>query len=161
MDAQTPLVIDDQEFFLILSIAHDAIDAGLLDAAYELHQRLERIRPDNPHPRIGQALVQYVSGQQAEAIDKLRAVLQDFPDAVFTRSLLAKFLKETGQDGWDRYANETLERVQDGISAEIARDVLGLSQPESNTTTNPAPGATAQGVSSGARPLDVFQGRRA
>lgn len=143
----------EQDFEELLEIAYLGLDCRLYDQAVTLLRTLEVAVPGNPHPRIGQALVRYARGDAPEAIRMLEAVLSAFPDAVFTRSLLAKLLKESGAGGWEVYAREALDRVDQGVAADLARSVLG-----GPVASNERASGSSQ--SEGAA-IDVFRGRRA
>lgn len=118
----------DAEYEQLLEIAYFALDERLFDDAASILGALAQTRPDKPYPRIGLALLAYARGDRDAAIGGLRAVLASFPDAVFTRSMLAQLLKDSNQLGWERYAHEALERTSEGVAADIARRALGTTQ---------------------------------
>jgi predicted Zn-dependent protease len=118
-------MLKSSEVSLLVEIGFWALDEKLYLDAEELFDRLARVQSGNPYPRIGLAMLAYSRGQRDGAIDRLLAVLRDHPEAVFTRSLLARFMKEGGLLGWERYAREALQRVQVGSAAELARSLLG------------------------------------
>ena len=112
------------EYDQLLEIAYFALDERLFDDAGTIFGALAQTRADKPYPRIGLALREYALGERDEAIRGLRGVVADFPDAVFTRSMLAQFLKDAGHPDWAVYARETLVRIQAGVAADIARRLL-------------------------------------
>lgn len=108
----------------LLEIAHLALDEQMFEEAQEMFALLTRLRPSNPHPRIGQALVVYGQHRLDDAIALLEGVLRDFPQAVFTRSLLARFLLEADSPGWQKHAREVLLLVSEGVAFELAQTLL-------------------------------------
>lgn len=112
------------EVSLLVEVGFWALDEKLYDDAEVVFSRLSTVQASNPYPRIGLAMLAYSRGQGDEAIQQLHGLLGDFPNAVFTRSLLARFMKERNEPGWERYARETLERVQSGAAADLARTLL-------------------------------------
>jgi predicted Zn-dependent protease len=122
--AEDEVMLTSAEVSLLVEIGFWAIDEKLYLDAEELFDRLASLQSVNPYPRIGLAMLAYSRGQRDGAIDRLQGVLRDHPEAVFTRSLLARFMKEGGQVGWERYAREALERVQVGSAADLARALL-------------------------------------
>ena len=116
---------NDLEYDQLLEIAYLALDERMFDDAGAIFQCLAASHTDKPYARIGLALRDYALGDQDEAIRRLHEVLDDFPEAVFTRSMLAQFMKASGHVGWERYARETLARVQIGVAADIACRLLG------------------------------------
>lgn len=117
--------LEATEFDHLLEIAHLALDERMIDEAGEIFSVLTRARPSNPHPRIGQALIVYGQRKHDEAIFILEGILRDFPNAIFTRSLLAKIQQEVGRPNWQHYAREVLELADDGVAVEMARSLLG------------------------------------
>lgn len=115
----------DQDFELLLEIGHLAVDEGLLEDAETVFGALSDARPANPHPRIGRALVAHGRRQPILAMELLEALLREFPRAVFTRSLLARFMHEAGRSGWQRFASESLALAPTGVAADMARELLG------------------------------------
>jgi hypothetical protein len=116
--------LTEDEFNQLLEIAHLALDERMFDEAQEMFALLSLGRPGNPHPRIGQALLQYAQQQPEDAIFQLEAVLRDFPSAVFTRSLLAKFLYELDRSGWQQHAQDVFGLCSSGVAFEMAEDLL-------------------------------------
>jgi Bacterial type III secretion protein (HrpB1_HrpK) len=114
------------EFDHLLEIAHLALDERMIEEAGEMFVVLAQIKPTNPHPRIGQALIVYGQRKHDEAIVLLEGILRDFPRAIFTRSLLAKIMLEAGRPDWQRYAREALALTDDGVAADMARGLLEL-----------------------------------
>lgn len=125
MSTQTVDGLTDAELDVLVEVAHLALDLQLFEQFDALCFAICRLRPDKPYPHIAVALGDYVRGRHREAIDRLHAVLANFPDAVYTRSLLARFMKELGDPGWERFAREALERSSQGVAADMAREVLG------------------------------------
>jgi predicted Zn-dependent protease len=117
-------LLSSAEVSTLVELGFWALDEKLLVDAEELFDRLSSVQSANPYPRIGSAMVAWAKGQRDDAIQALLAVLQDHPDAVFTRSLLAQFMKACGQAGWETYAQEVLARVQAGSAADMARELL-------------------------------------
>ena len=128
------------ELGLLIEVGFWALDERQFDDAEALFARLSEVQRENPYPRIGLAMLAYSGGNRDDAIDRLRGVLRDFPEAVFTRSLLARFMKENGQAGWETYARETLERVQEGVAADTARVLLRDAGLGANESSGPNPG---------------------
>jgi Bacterial type III secretion protein (HrpB1_HrpK) len=129
------------ELGLLVEVGFWALDERQFDDAEAIFSRLAEVQNQNPYPRIGLAMLAYSNGAKDEAIERLRAVLVDHPEAVFTRSLLARFLKENALPGWETYAREALARVQEGVAADMARGLLrdaGLDTAEA-PATNPGP----------------------
>ena len=125
--------IEDIEFERLLAVAYLALDEHLHDEAQRLFTSLVALRLSNPHPRIGLALVSYNQHDVIDAIDRLESVLDDFPNAVFTRSLLARFMYETGRDGWQQMARDSLTRSPTGVAADLARYLLAETEPVAYT----------------------------
>lgn len=128
--------LDSIDFDHLLEVAHLALDERMLVEAQEMFALLTVFRPTNPHPRIGQALIFYAQHQSGDAIVLLEAILRDFPNAVFTRSLLAKMLSEADQPDWQHYAHEVIERASSGVAFEMAAQLLGAPN-EDRFTTRP------------------------
>lgn len=125
MDTPMKHLLSDEELDLLVETAHLALDFQLFEQFDVLTSAIIRLRPDKPYPRIAVALGQYVRGQRDSAIASLKKVLELFPDAVFTRSLLARFVKEAGGGDWESYARQALEMSSEGVAADMAREVLG------------------------------------
>ncbi len=117
--------LTDEETDLLVEVAHLALDLQRFEQFDALIAAIVRLRPDKPYPRIAVALGLYARGQPDLAIAALHEVLELFPDAVFTRSLLARFVKETGGSGWEAFARQALQFSDEGIAADIAREALG------------------------------------
>lgn len=130
------MILTEADIDELQEIAFLATDHGLSSEAGELFDCLVALAPHRPYPRVGQGLVAYLSGDRSGAIALLKATLVDHPEAVFTRSLLAQWLKESGQPGWERYAREALERVDQGVAADTARAVLGEAAPRAAVPTS-------------------------
>lgn len=109
----------------LIEIAFMAIDYKLFDQLDVLLSNLLEVSPEKPFVRIAVALGQYSRGALLDAIATLRTNLELFPDAVYTRALLANFLKEQGQEDWEQFAHEALASVDTGIAADMARIALG------------------------------------
>jgi len=125
MSAHTAEGLTDAELDMLVEVAHLALDLQLFEQFDALTFSICRLRPDKPYPHIAVALGEYVRGRRREAIDRLLVVLANFPDAVYTRSLLARFMKELGDPGWEQFAREALERSSQGVAADLARETLG------------------------------------
>ena len=110
---------------LLLEIGHVAMAHGFLNDALEIMEGLVSIEPDAPHPRTGRALALFMLGEQELAIEVLQDSIKLFPQAVFARSLLARFLKQIGRPGADEVAREVLAMSPPDFIAEIALNVLG------------------------------------
>ncbi len=108
----------------LLEIAHLALDERMFDEAQEMFALLNLLCPSNPHPRIGQALVVYGQHRSDDAISLLEGVLRDFPQAVFTRSLLARFLLEENSPDWRTHAQAVLAMVSEGVAFEMVQTLL-------------------------------------
>jgi len=109
---------------LLLEIGHVALANGLVEDALAIMEGLALLEPDDPHPRIGRALAHHVSGQRSQAIEDLRETIAHFPNAVFARSLLARFMKMSGLSGWDEVVHEVLSMDPPQFVADLARDLL-------------------------------------
>jgi Bacterial type III secretion protein (HrpB1_HrpK) len=118
--------IEPAEFDCLLDVGYLALDHQLFEESERLFSVLCTAQTSNPHPRIALALMSFGQQRVAEAIERLEAVLADFPDAVFTRSLLARFMREVGRAGWQSLANEVLCMASDSIAGDMARELLGL-----------------------------------
>lgn len=133
----------DAEYEQLLEIAYYALDERQFEDAGAIFDALALTRTDKPYPRIGQALRAYALGERDAAITGLQDVLTDFPEAVFTRSTLAQLLKEVGRPEWQRYAREVLDRVQSGVAADIARQLLGERYAVTSPTASTPPTSPA------------------
>lgn len=112
------------ELSLLVDVGFWAMDEQMPHEAEAIFRHLASVQQANPYPRIGLAMLAWAGGRKEQALRSLREVLQDHPQAVFTRGLLAKFMKESGLPGWEAYAREVTERVQTGAAADLARGLL-------------------------------------
>lgn len=110
---------------ILLEIGHVAMVNGLLDEAYAIMDSLSSIDPDAPHPRTGRALSSFMLGRLQQAIDDLSETVNLFPQAVFARALLARFMKQVGDPTAEDMAISVLEMNPPDFVADIARDVIG------------------------------------
>ncbi len=122
------MMLESDEVLLLVEIGFWALDESMYRESEDLFSALADIQTANPYPRIGLATLAYGRGRRDDAIRGLEEVLRDYPQAVFTRSLLAKFMKDCGRTGWEEHAHESLRRMQDGVAADLARAVLGVAR---------------------------------
>ena len=145
---KSSLNLEDPDHFelnQLLEIAHLALDERMFEEAQEMFALLRMLFPSNPHPRIGQALVVYAQHGPADSITLLEDVLRDFPRAVLTRSLLARFLLEANSPDWRKHALAVLAMVSEGVAFDMARTLLqshagesGSPLPVTSLATSPA-----------------------
>lgn len=123
-------MLRDDEVQNLIEVAYSGMGYKMFDEAGRIFEALTLVCPLNPHPRIGTATLLYMQRQPVEAIDLLKGVLSDFPKALFSRALLARILKETGQPEWETYAQEVLRMDdQNTIATVMVNELLGLVPP--------------------------------
>lgn len=115
----------DAEFNRLLEVALLAVDERRFHEAEQLLDALHRLRPGSPYPQIGQALIAHGQHRLVNAIDTIESVLLRFPNAVFTRGLLARFLYEAGHADWLGFAAQAFQLASNAVEADTVREVLG------------------------------------
>lgn len=116
---------DIPESGLLLEIGYLALAEGYVREGMRIMDALAALQADAPHPRTGRAVGLHISGRSDEAVEQLRTVVAQFPDAVFARALLAVFLHKQGTAAAQEVALSALALDPPAFIVAMLAEVLG------------------------------------
>jgi tetratricopeptide (TPR) repeat protein len=114
-----------------------ASECGLHDAAQAIFADLIKIKPGNPSPLIGAAMVQARSGGVEQAIEQLQHVVDRYPDSEMAKAMLGTYLVHATRKGALALFEDVLGTGRDSAAVNVARCCFELAQQQE------ASGATA------------------
>jgi tetratricopeptide (TPR) repeat protein len=105
-----------------------ASECGLHGAAEAIFADLTKIKPDNPSPLIGAAMVQARRGEVPQAIEQLRQAVGRYPDSEMAKAMLGTYLVHTGSKGALALFDDVLGTGRDSAAVNVVRCCLELAR---------------------------------
>jgi tetratricopeptide (TPR) repeat protein len=110
-----------------------ASECGLHDAAQAIFADLATIKPNNPSPLIGAAMVQARRGESEQAIEQLRQVVDRYADSEMAKAMLGTYLIHTGRKGALALFEDVLGTGRDSAAVNVVRCCLELAKQQELT----------------------------
>jgi tetratricopeptide (TPR) repeat protein len=112
-----------------------ASECGLHDAAQAIFADLAKIKPDNPSPLIGAAMVRARRGESEQAIEQLRQVVDRYANSEMAKAMLGTYLVHTGRKGALPLFEDVLGTGRDSAAVNVVRCCLELAQQQEASGT--------------------------